>query len=182
MEEGQNSSRDMLITDWFRRVRESQMVHYRCANHFARRNYMFGIPTMALTTAVGTAVFASLDNEAIGHFKIVIGMISILAAVLSSLQTFLGFAQRADKHKIIASSYGGVRRQLEMLKTFPPADDKELKASLEDIKKRMDELAENAPDVPKSIWDGIVNDLKGRTHHRIFHLEGKNETAGESKL
>src|SRR2546421_2594241 len=98
---------ELLLTDWFRRARESQRTHYECGTRFSRFNYWLGIPTIILSTAVGTAVFASLEQQSVpAWIKIVIGLVSILAAVLASLQTFLGFAQRADKHRIAGAGYG----------------------------------------------------------------------------
>jgi hypothetical protein len=80
---------EVLVTDWFRRVRESQRVHYECGTYFSQRRYFLGIPAIVLSTAVGTAVFASLESAAAGYMRIVVGIVSIAAAVLASLQTFL---------------------------------------------------------------------------------------------
>src|SRR5260370_1336043 len=55
---------EVLVTDWFRRVRESQRVHYECGTYFSQRRYFLGIPAIVLSTAVGTAVFASLESAA----------------------------------------------------------------------------------------------------------------------
>ena len=44
-------------------------------------------------------------------------MLRCLAAVLASLQTFLGFSERAEKHRFTAASYSSVCRHLELLIT-----------------------------------------------------------------
>ncbi len=167
---------DVLITDWFRRVRENQIIHYACGNHFSWLNYRLGIPTIILTTVVGTAVFASLENQAIGNYKIVIGLISILASVLAALQTFLGFPQRAEKHRLTASGYAAIRRELELLKTFPVEDAGELAGKLESLKIQIDHLAESSQEVPRKIWLKHIHELKGKEHKRIFHLPAKQDT------
>lgn len=167
------SEHELLISDWFRRVRENQFIHYACGNHFSRMNYWLGIPTILLTTVVGTAIFATLESQAIGGLRIVIGLISILASVLAALHTFLGFSERAEKHRLTAAGYAAVRRQLEFLKTFPVEDQKELSQGLESIKQEIDNLAKSAPEVPERIWNKKVTELKGREHKRIFHLPAK---------
>ena len=86
----------LLLTDWFRRARESQRTHYECAARYSKLNHWFGIPTIILTAGVGTAVFASLEQVASGRMRIIVGLVSICATVLASLQTFLGFASRAS--------------------------------------------------------------------------------------
>lgn len=160
----------ILITDWFRRVRESQCVHYECGNYYSRLNYLLGIPTIVLSAAVGTAVFASFDKPATGSFKLILGLVNITAAVLASLQTFLSFAERANRHRITGSKYGAVRRALEKLKTISPTEHDALRRELDTIQKAMDDLAENAPHVPSRLKQRIDNELKSRDPRRIFDL------------
>jgi len=164
---------EILLNDWFRRVRENQFIHYECGNYFSKLNYMLGIPTFILSTVVGTAVFVSLDNQAIGSYKIAIGIISMLASVLAALHTFLGFSQRAEKHRLTATGYSSVRRELELIKTFPIKDNAELSKKFENIKIRIDHLAESSEEVPKSVWQKNIKELKGREHKRIFHVPQK---------
>jgi len=161
---------EALLTDWFRRARESQFIHYECGIWFSRLNYFLGIPTIILTTAVGTAVFASLETSATGTQRIIVGLVSIIAAVLASLQTFLRFSERAENHRATGSGYGAVRRSLEFLKTFPPSNEETLKKAFEEIKIQMDELAREAPEVPSRIKKKLDNEVKNRDHNRIFHL------------
>lgn len=170
---------EVLLADWFRRVRESQRTHYECGTRFSRLNYILGIPTIVLSAAVGTAVFASLQSDAVSvEIKIVTGLISILAAVLASLQTFLGFAQRSDRHRIAGAGYGAVRRSIEVLKTFPPDDPSEMRRLISEIQQQMDSLAESAPEVPAALKRRIDQEMKSRSHKRIFNvpaLTGKSE-------
>ena len=160
----------LLVPDWFRRAREAQQLHYACANSFNRLHYWLGIPTVVIAAFVGTAVFVSLEQDAGGSIKIVVGMISILAAVLASLQTFLGLSERAEKHRFIAASYASVRRNLELLHAFWPDDDAELAKKLHQVKIEMDSLAKSAPHVPEKLNQRIRKALKERGHHRIFEL------------
>ncbi len=171
--EKMNDDEHLHITDWFRRVRESQLIHYACSEHFRNLNLLLGIPTIVLTTIVGTAVFISLGNQSVGNYKITIGMVSMLASVLAALHTFLGYAQRAEKHRLTATGYASIRRELELLKTFPIADSNELSKKLETIKLRMDHLTESSESVPHRIWKKHVSELKGTDHKRIFHLPKK---------
>ncbi len=170
-----NEEQETLVIDWFKRVRENQFKHYACGNYFSKLNYMLGIPTIILSTMVGTAVFVSLDNQAIGNYKIVIGVVSMLASVLAALHTFLGFSQRADKHRLTATGYASVRRELELIKTFPIEDSVGLSKKLETIKIQIDHLAKSAEEVPKSVWLKNKRELKGRDHNGIFHIPKIND-------
>jgi len=168
------SSHEILITDWFRRSRESQFVHYACGNFFSRLNYFLGVPTICLTGVVSTAIFSTLENEVVGSAKIVVGFVSVLATILASLQTFLGFSERAEKHRVTAARYAAVRRQLEFIKSFSDGDGEELRKKMEMVKQEMDGLAKSSPEVPERIWKKRINILKGEEHNRVFHLPAKD--------
>lgn len=162
---------DLLATDWFRRARESQKAHYACANNFSLWNLWLGVPAIVLSTIVGTAVFASLDAEKLpGWGVIAIGCTSIAAAVLTSLQTFLGYAERADRHRVAGAEYGAIRRSLELLKTKPPENEEDLMGALSSIKETLDLLAKETPEVPAKIREKTDHELKSREHKRVFHV------------
>ena len=167
---------EILLTDWFRRARESQFIHYECGTWFSRLNYWLGIPAIVLSSAVGTAVFASLDASTSGAQRIVVGLISIFAAVLASLQTFMRFSERAERHRATGSGYGAIRRALEFLKTFPPEGEEALERAFADIKGQMDQLAKDAPEVPARIKRKSDRIVKNRAHDRIFHLPEQSRT------
>ena len=79
------------------------------------------------------------------------GIISVLAAMLGALQTFLGFSDRAAKHRESASRYGAARRRIEEIlaitggESIPP---EEIKL----VRKEIDNISAEAPNVPDKIW------------------------------
>jgi hypothetical protein len=162
---------NVLVTDWFRRVRESQKVNYEYGSILVRRNFYLGIPAVILSTIVGTAVFTSLSETATKPaVKIVVGLLSLVSAVLATLQTFLNLSDRAAKHKYAGARYGAIRRRLELLKTMPPTTSDDLQKELASIKNEMDEIAAESPSVPSAMKDRIDKKLKSRGHKRIFDL------------
>jgi hypothetical protein len=87
-----------LYESWHRRSAAAEAGHRRMAERMRRRYVMLGIPIVVLTTIVGTSVFASLQHEAVSTpLRIVVGSLSILAAVMSSLQAFLRDGTRAAR-------------------------------------------------------------------------------------
>lgn len=168
---------ETLAKDWFRRCRESQMVHYEYGSLLERRHLYFGIPAIALSTMVGTAVFSSWESASEGGWvRVVFGMLSMLAAAITALQTFLNLADRVAKHKSAGASYGAIRRNLELLKTLPPATEDEMRRCLQDIKRQMDELADNSPGIPSRFKQKIDERLKSKSHDRIYQLSPRIET------
>jgi hypothetical protein len=142
-----------LVLAWLRRARESQMAHYEMANVLSRRSQWLGVPVILITAIVGTSVFASIAAEPIAvEAKVVVGLLSVFAAVLSSLQTFFKFSERAEKHRAFAARYGAVRREIEALFAEGVATQERHYVGV--LREKLDRLAEEAPNVPTRIFTG----------------------------
>lgn len=162
---------EILAKDWFRRCRESQMAHYEYGSILEKRHLYFGIPAIVLSTIVGTTVFGAWEESAEqGWVRVVLGLLSILAACVTALQTFLNLSDRAIRHKSAGANYGAIRRELELLKTMPPQTDEEMRKSFEEIKRKMDELAGRSPSIPSAFKQRIDERLKSKDHERIYKL------------
>ncbi|MFN2624060.1 MAG: SLATT domain-containing protein [Chthoniobacterales bacterium] len=169
---------ETLTKDWFRRCRESQMVHYEYGTILERRHLFFGIPAVVLSTIVGTAVFSSLETHSgDANGRIIFGLLSMLAAAVAALQTFLNLSDRAAKHKASGAAYGAIRRELELLKTLPPETSEQMRLALEAIKNKMDDLAAASPSIPSRFKAKIDARLKSKLHNRVFNLEPPNQVS-----
>lgn len=151
---------EALLQGWQKRARESQFSHYEAAKYFGALNYGLGIPVVVLTSSVGTTVFATLQKQVDMRTQIAVGGVSVLAAILASLQTFLRFGDRAGKHRSIGAQYGAVRRRIESLLVLPPSDRGEPKQILEDLRGSLDSLAEASPDIPQRIWKRVTREFQ----------------------
>ena len=142
-------STEELLRAWFRRLRESQFSHYEAAKSLEGYTYWLGLPAILLSTFVGTSVFAALGRSVDPRLQINVGLVSVAAAMLSSIQTFLRFSERAEKHRSVAARYGALRREIEEIL----AQGGEMPGgSLSALRGKIDELAESAPNIPTRIW------------------------------
>ena len=145
-----------LLRDWRARAANTASEHYRHATRLARLNIRFGIPVVVLTTFVGTSVFATLQSDVHVSLRIGLGLVSVLAAVLASLQTFLRFGERAEKHRASAELWAALRREIdEMLALHPTylASRGDPKQYLDDLRRRMDEIAQQSPELGEhGLW------------------------------
>lgn len=143
-----------LLTSWHKRLREVQNSHYEAAKPLASMNLRLGIPVVLLTTLVGTSVFASLQKEVHIGIKIAVGFISVTAAILASLQTFLRFSEKAEIHRSIGAHAGVIRREVEQL--FAMGDIEHIsEGRLNKIREQIDQISINAPSIPDRIWKRI---------------------------
>jgi len=88
-----------LLRRWLKRARESSFAHYAAENWLNKLHLTLGIPATIFAAVVGTAVFASLENSVTLWAKIAVGLFSIATAILSGLQTFLRFSEKAERHR-----------------------------------------------------------------------------------
>jgi hypothetical protein len=144
-----------LLNDWYGRAAASAETHYVIAGRLGKFNVFLGIPVVVLSTFVGTSVFATLQDNVSINLRIVVGVISVCAAVLASLQTFLRFSERAEKHRAAAEQWAAVRRELsEMLALHPDylATRGDPKQYLDDVRRRMDEISAQSPEMGDRAW------------------------------
>jgi hypothetical protein len=140
-----------LINEWGHRNLVALEAHYDAARFFSRRNYWIGIPAIVFAAVVGTSVFATLEKEVDVYIKLIVAMISIFAAVLSALQTFLKYSDRADSHRRTGARYAAIKREIEQLLTSSEEKLKEDAKPIDVLRKKIDELSFEAPELPAHI-------------------------------
>src|SRR5271166_7028088 len=144
-----------LLTKWRLQARLYQYAHKLEAGRCHQMSYWFGIPAVIFSTIVGTTVFATLQKEVKTWIKIVVGVISVMAAILSALQMYLGlgYSERAEKHHTAEANYTGLYMRLQTMAAFPPASNKELEDKIAKIEEDLEKLAHDSPRVPERIWN-----------------------------
>lgn len=145
-----------LLEDWDKRAAASSETHYALAGRLAGRNIQLGVPVVVLTTIVGTSVFATLQEEVTTTWRIAVGTISVIAAVLASVQTFLRFAERAERHRVVAARYGSIKRRAEQLLV---AGGVTSEADISDLREQTDRLTEEAPQINQYVIKSIRKEL-----------------------
>jgi len=144
----------ILLKRWTTNCLRSQIANYKAATMFSRRNYWLGIPSAIFSAIVGTSVFAALGSESVDQeIQILIGIISVSAAVLAALQTFLRWGELAAKCRSTAAEYGAVKRQIDQMLSAKATGEKLDEETISVLRKQMDTLSRDAPVLPENIWD-----------------------------
>jgi hypothetical protein len=139
-----------LLEDWRNRVYAAQAAHYASADRFRLLNYFVGVPATIFSSIVGTALFTGLEKGS--PQTLVIGSVSIAAAILAGLQTFLRFAERASHHATAADWYSAIRRDIEELLHLDPTDRGSPKERLDEVRKEMNRAGQNSPELNGREW------------------------------
>ena len=138
-------SSDELIEQWLYSAQVSMSVHYEAARMFERRHYWLGVPALILSTAVGTTVFATLKKDLELSAQLATGLASLSAGILTALQTFMGFSNRAEKHKAAGAEYASLVRLIHEQLAFPSGKPDELKKFISNLRTRFDTLSKESP-------------------------------------
>jgi hypothetical protein len=137
-----------LVLNWMRRARDSQIRHYTLADKLTAYGRRLGLAVIGITTVTGTSAFLSLIVTAVSpELRVAVGLTSMSAAVLASLQTFLRYSERAELHRRAGAQYGAVRRRLEAIHAGDPYlhDMRDIDV----VRDELDHIAQNAPHLPR---------------------------------
>jgi hypothetical protein len=148
-----NTVRD-LQEDWERRAAATSYAHLALAGRLSSLNLRLGIPTILLLAVVGAVGFASIDRGDVPTWTDwLLGSLSTVAAVLTSLSTFLRFRERAQLYGISAEQWAALRREIATTLTLDPSDiADDPKDYLDDLARRMSELSARSPEIGERAW------------------------------
>ncbi len=152
---------ERLYESWHRRVAAAEAGHRMMADRLRRRYSWLGLPVVVFTTVVGTSAFASLQDHEVGAFwlRFSVGAVSILAAALSSLQTFLGYAQRSEGHRIGAVRYEDLRRDMAETRALPREARDDAQRELDSVRQRMDRYGKESPLIGEKAWAKLAEEF-----------------------
>jgi conflict system pore-forming effector with SLATT domain len=144
-----------LLRGWLLHAHKGRDRHDMASRRYEGRRSALGLPTIVLSTVVGTSVFASLGTQAGTWAQITVGFLSVTAAVFSALQTFFDYPVRAERHRMAGAKYKAIIRELEEVLAVPDAVATHDPAWLDALRQRLDALEEEAPVVAPGIYDEV---------------------------
>lgn len=112
----QETTFEQMLDRWYRDILTLELQHIKASAHLKKRSQALGIPVIVLSTVIGTAAFTSLSEEVVHPaFKVLLGTLGVLSAVLIALQTNLNLAEKAAQHKVAADGFEVLKDELEAI-------------------------------------------------------------------
>lgn len=140
-------SPEELLNIWYEKVRRGQKAQYAAANKARKMYFWLGIPTALFSALASAFIFSGIDQIEFG-LPIVISILSLLASIFASVQTFLG-PSNINEHEKAAKSFGELKRRAQLAKACQP---QEMEKWLEDFKKDWDRASELSPLSPSPLF------------------------------
>ena len=157
-----------ILDEWNRRATRAGWAHGQAASLCSCWHITLGIPLV-----ISTAIVGALANDS--GKAAAIAPLSIVAAVLAGLQTFLNLSERTQLHKKAGAAYSNVRRSIEDLVAIPPEAPKELDTAMKRIRETFDTLAETTPNVPGIIWSRAYKKYERGTYKSTVNQIHSND-------
>jgi conflict system pore-forming effector with SLATT domain len=134
----------------------ARRTHYKMSDARARTHQWIGALAIIAAAVVSTGFLASINSHQSNAFKLVGGIIALVAATLSGFQTFYKFSDVGEKHRVAAANYGEVRRDLELyLAKYSqknPADLISALQELDELSDHIDGLDRAGPGYPGRVY------------------------------
>ncbi|MBY8859285.1 DUF4231 domain-containing protein [Nocardia sp. CA2R105] len=143
------------------RAHRAGRAQYMAAHRSSAMHYWLGIPAIVLSTAVGTAVFGTFAGSPNSILTVLTGIVSVGSAVLAALQTFFGYSERSEKHRIMGAKYLALKRKMDLLLiefAAPQSVEKENLHVLSQFVAEFNDLEESAPNVSDKLYDRARRD------------------------
>lgn len=150
-----------IIDNYYESAKNKCNAHFRVAERHKRNHRHIGIAATTVSALVGTAVVSSLvQDDPETWLQITATLMSVIAVVLTALQTFLDEAGLAAQHKAAAAGYESVKRALDFVSMkYPDSEgrvDEPGTAELESIRADLDDLVKQSPSIPVKDYDAVA--------------------------
>jgi uncharacterized protein YhaN len=111
-----------------------------------------GLVVVVFSAVVSASAFSSLKSADNQIVLVAVGIISLIATLLASVQAFLNYPELAAKHQTAGLAYGQLRRRLEET-VVSIKDSDELKKEMDEIRKEIDKMEAKSPILTQRFQD-----------------------------
>jgi len=155
--------RAVFVEQWQTGLHIRHLAHSWCFSIYKSKDRTIGLTATILAALVSTAVIVSFTKSGNITLQAIAGSFSVLATLFAAANTFLKYGELAAKHELAASSFGQLRRELELSECW---DGELTKDFLEQIMKKWAELEKASPDIPNAIYKKAQNSVENSKPHQ----------------
>jgi len=152
-----NSQLESVISDEGEKALSYMVLHDWSQKKFNRFTNFINIPVIILSTMAGASSIGS-DSlfQGFPQASVIIGIVSIIVGILSTLQSYFNFEKRAEAHRISSIQYYKVYNFIKIELSLPRSQRTAVSDFLKLIKEDLERLKEISPQID----DGIILQYK----------------------
>ena len=142
-----------LLKQWADKAQCYQWMHSRSHDIYSRKNALFTIPVIIISTITGTANFAQerFEDDIRTYVVISIGTLSIIAGIITTIYQFLKIAELNEGHRVSSLSWGKFYRNIKTELTRHPIDRIPPLEMIKISRDEYDRLVELSPFMPMAV-------------------------------
>jgi len=95
-----NEHQEELLIAWGEKASGYAWLHNQSASHFRNRNKYISIPSALFSYAAGSSAFLLTDEIDLSTLKTFIGIMSIIAGILTTFQEIFTYKEETERHHI----------------------------------------------------------------------------------
>lgn len=159
---GWSFEHDELLSNWGDKAACYTWMHDATQRKFARINMSLGIPVIVLSTISGTANFgiSTIFPAGFNYGNAVIGVLSLITGVISTISNFLGYAQSEEAHRIAGIQWSKFKRSIETELSINPNERKDASEFIKYCRAELDRLMEQSPIIPQDIINRFIKTFR----------------------
>lgn len=165
---GLHLSQRQLLHTWMKKSLKYRTLHMKASEYYKTIDNVFTYPIVIVSTLFGMGGFAMIgvvpdhDNTETPEWEkslnYIFAMVNLVVAVLISIQKMNRYAQKAEVHNITAMQYTKFHREINLELVL---EHKRIhtERTCRKIKKKYDELLDNAPNIPLCVLKKFDKEL-----------------------
>jgi hypothetical protein len=162
---GWSKEQDQLMADWSDIAGCYRWMHDRAEKRFYSNNMSMTIPVIILSTLTGTASvglssIADGDQELAKYMNFGIGGVSLIAAILTTLNNFLKYAQLSEANRVATIAWGKFQRLIAVELALNPMERMDSLDFLKICRADLDRLIEQSPPIPDDVIRAFEEEFK----------------------
>lgn len=153
---GWSKEQDQLMADWSDIAGCYRWMHDKAEKIYTRKNMSMTIPVIILSTLTGTASvgissIADGNADVQKYLNFGIGGVSLVAAILTTLNNFLRYAQLSESNRVSGVSWGKLQRAIAVELALNPLERMDSLDFLKICRAELDRLIEQSPAIPDDV-------------------------------
>jgi hypothetical protein len=153
---------DKLLSNWSDHAACYTWMHDITQRKFSRINMFLGVPVIILSTISGTANFgiSTIFPAGFNYGNAIIGTLSLITGVISTVANFLGYAQAEEAHRISAIQWSKFKRTIETELSLKPDERQAPNEFIKHARAELDRLMEQSPIIPQDIINKFIKTFR----------------------
>jgi hypothetical protein len=162
---GWTEEQEDIMEKWADMAACYRWLHDKCEKRFSKSNMAMTIPVIILSTLTGTASVGLNglvgDNpETQKYAQVGIGVVSLIAGILTTLGNFLRYAQLSEANRVAGISWGKFQRQIAVELSLHPNDRLDSMDFIKICRAELDRLIEQSPAIPDEVINLFLVEFK----------------------